>query len=200
MPDINFQCPSCSTSLNVSGEMANQLTECPACKTTIEVPIRTRGQTPPTSASFVAGASENESIFFQNGDILVTNARFVVGTKTFAMRGITSVEVVEGDEVVEKQPGNSLAQAVGGIGLIFSLFVGVLCCLLFDCSYWVLVGAGIVGILIFLAAALLSTKWKRAFKIVLKTAGGEVTAYQSFDRGHISEIIRALNNSIISQG
>jgi hypothetical protein len=33
-----------------------------------------------------------ETIFFQEGEILVTNARFVVGSQTFAMRTITSVK------------------------------------------------------------------------------------------------------------
>jgi len=199
MPDIHFDCPRCNQPIDAPGELANQLTECPTCKETIEVPLRSRSQTP-DSGSFVVRASGDESVFFRSGDIMVTNARFVVGAKTFAMRGITSVEVVEKDEVVETQPGSSWPQAVGGVGFIFSILVGFLCWLVFDTSFWVLVGAAVIGVLMILAAALLSTKWKRAFKIVLKTAGGDVTAYQSFDRGHISQISRALNDSIIAHG
>jgi hypothetical protein len=33
-----------------------------------------------------------ETIFFQEGEILVINARFVVGAQTFAMRTVTSVK------------------------------------------------------------------------------------------------------------
>ena len=198
MPDISFQCPGCNGSLNVPGEMASQLMECPSCKQTIEVPVRSRGQTP-DSGSFAVNASEEESVFFQSGGIMVTNARFVVGAKTFAMRGITSVEVVESDEVAERQPGNVLPPAITGAGLVI-IVVGLLCWLLYDFSFWVAVGAGIVGTFMIIVAASLATQLKRAFKIVLKTAGGEVTAYQSFDRGHISQIIRALNDSIISHG
>ena len=199
MPDIHFACPKCNQPIDVPTELANQLTECPTCKETIEVPVRTRGQEP-ISTSFVASVSADESIFFQNGDIVVTNARFVVGAKTFAMRGITSVEVVETEEVVEIQPGKALPGAIGGVGFIICIFGGILCWLLFDFSFWVVVGAGAVGILMIFIAALLSTQSKRAFKIVLKTAGGEVTAYQSFDRSHISQILKALNDSIIAHG
>jgi hypothetical protein len=180
------------------GEMANQLMECPSCKQTIEIPVRSHSQTPEV-ASFTASPSEGESIFFKDGDIMVTNARFVVGAKTFAMRGITSVEVVEAEEIVETRTGNPLPGVIIGAGLII-IAVGFLCWLLYDWSLWVLVGAGIVGVMMFIGAGSLLTQPKRVFKIVLKTAGGEVIAYKSFDRSHISQIIRALNDSIIAHG
>jgi hypothetical protein len=195
---IHFECPKCNQPIDAPTELANQLTECPTCKETIEVPARTRGQTP-ASTSFAASVSADESIFFQNGDIMVTNARFVVGTKTFAMRGITSVEVVETEEIVEKQPGNALPGVIIGSGLLI-IFVGLLCWILYDFSYLVFVVSGIIGVLMLIGAGAFLTQSKRAFKIVLKTAGGEVTAYQSFDRNHISQIIRALNDSIIANG
>ena len=142
---------------------------------------------------------------------MVTNARFVVGTKTFAMRGITSVEVVELDEVVERNAKhtwptsilNVLPQAISGVIGAVSIIAGVFCWLSGSSLRLAagIVGGGIfVSMLVILIAALLSTKWKRAFKIVLKTAGGDVTAYQSFDQGHISQISRALNDSIIAHG
>jgi hypothetical protein len=198
MPDIHFACPKCNQPIDAPGELANQLIECPTCKETIEVPVRSRAQ-PPDSASFAASASGDESIFFQSGDIMVTNARFVVGAKTFAMRGITSVEVVEAEEIVERQPGNAWPGVIIGAGFLI-IVVGFLCWILYDFSFWVLVVSGIMGVLMFIGAGSLLTQSRRAFKIVLKTAGGEVTAYKSFDRDHISQIIRALNDSIIAHG
>jgi hypothetical protein len=199
MSDIRFQCPSCTGSLNVPQKMANQLMECPSCRQTIEVPVRSRSQTS-DSGNFAVEASGDESVFFRSGGILVTNARFVVGAKTFAMRGITSVEAVESDssELAEKQSGSAEGPFFTGTGLLI-IAVGLVCWLMFDFSFFVAVGAGIIGFLMLIVGASF-VKMKRAFKIVLKTAGGEVTAYQSFDRDHISQIIRALNDSIISHG
>ncbi len=204
MPEINFSCPKCNQPIDAPSELANQLTECPACKETIEVPIRTRGQTP-ASTSFAASVSADESKFFQDGDIMVTNARFVVGTKTFAMRGITSIEAVESEEVVDIKSADPMRTILGGIFTLIGLFIigaGFFCWLFFEFSFWVVVGAGVIGLLMLGIAGSLNfiNYKKRAFKIVLKTAGGEVTAYKSFDRNHISQIIRALNDSIIANG
>ena len=46
----------------------------------------------------------DEKVFFQRGDITVTNARFLVGPQTFAMRNITSVRADE-IEPDSKHPG-----------------------------------------------------------------------------------------------
>jgi hypothetical protein len=48
MPDIHFECPKCTQSIDAPEELANQLTECPTCKETIEVPMRSRPPKAPT--------------------------------------------------------------------------------------------------------------------------------------------------------
>jgi uncharacterized paraquat-inducible protein A len=50
MPDIHFECPKCTQSLDAPEELASQLIECPTCKETIEVPLRSRAAKPPASA------------------------------------------------------------------------------------------------------------------------------------------------------
>jgi uncharacterized membrane protein len=202
MPDISFQCPNCNVSLNTPREMANQLMECPDCKQTIEIPIRDRRPTPDFT-KIGASASKDESLFFQNGDIMVTNARFVVGARTFAMRGITSVEDVKSEEVVERESDKSLANAISAIiGFVALLVIlgGFYCWILYEFSFWVVVAAIVIAIVMFIIAGSLMTQTKQAFKIVLKTAGGDVVAYSSFDRGYISEIAKAINDSIVSHG
>ena len=124
-----------------------------------------------------------EITFFQGENIIVTNARFVVGAQTFAMRGITSVEGVE-------IPASFVAPVIGillGLIMALNLFNGG-------------IGLGIIGVLIFAAAICLAIYRKSTFVVVLRTAGGEVTAYQSTDKNYIAQIIRALNEAIISQG
>jgi hypothetical protein len=49
MPDIHFECPKCTQSLDAPEELANELIECPTCKETIEVPIHSRPTKTPVS-------------------------------------------------------------------------------------------------------------------------------------------------------
>jgi hypothetical protein len=124
-----------------------------------------------------------ETTFFQSGDIAVTNARFIVGAQTFAMRGITSVQGIE------QSPSYVAPVILALLGLILALnlFSGE-------------IGLGILGLLILAASIWLFTRRKPTFAVVLRTAGGELTAYQSKKRDHIAEIIHALNQAIISHG
>jgi hypothetical protein len=125
----------------------------------------------------------DETTFFQSGGIAVTNARFIVGAQTFAMRGITSVEGVE-QSASYTWP---VILALLGFVMAISLFSGE-------------IGLGIFGLLLLAAGIWLITRQKPTFSVVLRTAGGEVTAYQSKSRDHIAEIIHALNQAIISHG
>jgi hypothetical protein len=125
----------------------------------------------------------DETTFFQSGDITVTNARFIVGAQTFAMRGVTSVQGVE-------------TPASYG-GPIFIVIFGLVLALVgFSGSIFI----AVVGILLIAAGVAIAIRRKATFAVVLRTAGGEITAYQSLDRAYISKIIQALNDSIISHG
>ena len=50
MPDIHFDCPKCSQTIDAPEELATQLIDCPTCKETIEVPVRSHPSKPPASA------------------------------------------------------------------------------------------------------------------------------------------------------
>jgi hypothetical protein len=123
----------------------------------------------------------DEITFFKNADIAVTNARFIVGARTFAMRGITSVEGVE------EPPRN-------GWAVVFIIFGMILVLTLFVSFSFI----GIFGILIFASSMWAAIQAKPTFSVVLRTAGGEVTAYRSHEREHAAQIIQALNNAIVS--
>ena len=200
MPDIHFACPKCNQPIDAPEELANQLTECPTCKETIEVPVRSLTQ-PPDSASFAASTSGDESVFFQSGNIMVTNARFVIGAKTFAMRSITSVKT---ETETELPP-----LGITGIGclsvIIFVIGLVIAFCGFSISSVWlaifgILILAGGIWLAIRISLNKPKPKPKLIFTVVLTTAGGEVTAYRSDDQDHISKIIRALNDSIIAHG
>jgi hypothetical protein len=143
--------------------------------------------------------SSKESVFFQNGFITVTNARFVVGLKTFAVRGITSVEIVKADPERSGRPFTT-SERIAGVALVAMIGLGLVLWLVAGFSFWVVVGFGIVGFVIWHVVYLASIQTKPVFAILLKTAGGEHIAYQSEDRDEIAQIVRALNDSIIAQG
>ena len=183
MPDISFQCPSCSGSLDVPAEMASQLIECPSCKQTVEVPVRTRARPSVFIGGVADTASSGEVVLFQSGEIMVTNTRFVVGTKTFAMRSITSVQSV-------KKRANYTFPCMVVSGGVVIAFTG------FSYSLWL----GLFGILTVFQGLWFISQWRPVFTVVLTTAAGEATAYRNPNQDHISQIVRALNDCIISHG
>lgn len=125
----------------------------------------------------------DENSFFNSGDIAVTNARFVVGSQTFAMRGITSVQGV-------KTPVNYIGAVLLGL---LALFMSLA---LFRGEYFL----GIIGVLLLIADIFIIIRSRPTFCVVLRTAGGEVTAYKSKNHDHIAQIIQALNQAMISRG
>ncbi|HSY09661.1 MAG TPA: DUF6232 family protein [Candidatus Dormibacteraeota bacterium] len=125
-----------------------------------------------------------ESLFFQSGNVTVTNARFIVGTQTFAIRGITSVQSVM-TPVSYAGPGL--------VGLASLLFMAVE---FFHGEIFI----GIWGIPILAACIWIMIRQKPTFAVVLRTAGGEITAYKSANRNDIAQIIQALNEAIVSHG
>jgi len=196
---VKTNCQHCGHEFEIDG--LNRSEFCPQCGK--ETFVLAMAQQPSIASLSQPSKQDGESVFFQSGNILVTNTRFSVGTKTFAMRGITSVELVETDEYVEADTGDKAAKgvvkALGGIGLGL-IVCGLLCWLIAGFPFWFFVVSGIAGCCLFVIAALLFSQRKQGFKIVLRTSGGEVTALTNSDRNFVSQIVQALNNSIIALG
>jgi predicted RNA-binding Zn-ribbon protein involved in translation (DUF1610 family) len=191
---LKVTCEQCGKEFESDGFSVTE--HCPHCG--LETRGIRSGSSAPPQEQQTAVQPSKESVFFQNGGITVTNARFVVGAKTFAMRSITSVEVVSADEFADPDPKNPLPALTTGIGFVI-IATGLGFWLGFDFSYMVAIILGVIGILLIFGGACLFAKKKRTFTIVLKTAGGEVAAYKSDDQNHIAKIIQALNDSIIAQ-
>jgi len=132
-----------------------------------------------------------ETTFFNSGDVAVTNARFVVGAQTFAVRGITSVE---GAELPRSYTGPAILILPGAVAAILGFFASSMG------GGSVAAPIGALGLIPLAGGIWWACRRKPKYAVVLRTAGGEVTAYQSADRAHISQIIQALNESIISNG
>lgn len=118
----------------------------------------------------------DEELVFEEGNVKVTNARFVVSGQTYAMNGVTSVRQFE------KKPNRVLPIVIGIIGL--ATFAGT-----------------VIGAFILLGIAV--AVWmamKTEYSVLLSTAGGEARALSSKDQAYINRVVAALNEAIIKRG
>jgi hypothetical protein len=127
----------------------------------------------------IIGESMDERTFFSNGEVNVTNARFIANGQTYAMSGITSVKSFRQDPSIR--------------GPILLATVGVVA---------ILMGRGniLIGILMVGAAVLWWRSLKPEFSVLLHSAAGEMKAFSSKDGSLIATIITALNDAIVHRG
>jgi Family of unknown function (DUF6232) len=121
-----------------------------------------------------------EKVFFENGNVKVTNARFVVGNQTHAMNGVTSV--------------SSHVTKPSRTGLIIGLVIGLL----------VLLGAEgggkVLGLAIMGICGYLLYNQKDTHAVLLRSASGEIQALSGTDAMYIGGVVSALNDALIHRG
>lgn len=119
-----------------------------------------------------------EKDFYQDQSVRVTQSRFIVGNKTYAMRNISSVSIF----TIEKSRFGPIAMIVFGAMLLFGK------------SIWLL-GVVIVG---------LGVAWlfllKNDYAVRISTNAGEVNSIQSNDQHYIQKIVDALNEALVHRG
>lgn len=120
-----------------------------------------------------------EKTFLNEGNVVVTSARFIVPSQTFAMSGITSVKAFE------EKPNR--------LWPILFLLIGAL--LLFGGRDTVLIGILLAG----MGVAWMALQ-KAIFHVLLTTASGEAKALSSHDGEWVNKVIAALNESIVHRG
>ena len=123
----------------------------------------------------------NEKVFFQQGDVTVTNARFIVGGQTFAMSNVTSV--------------SSAVQEPKRLGGLACLLLGLAVAVASKES-----NGQLTGLVIGVASAFYLYKQKPLHHVMLKTSGGETKALSTYDGGKVSGVVAALNESIVHRG
>jgi len=119
-----------------------------------------------------------ERMFFDTGNISVSNSRFIVDGQTYAMGNVTSVKT----GIEEAKKGGGILIGVIGLLVLFgakSFLWGILIL--------------IVGVLAFMGA-------KDKYSVVLSTSSGENQALTSEDKTHIEQVVSALNEAIVSRG
>ena len=124
---------------------------------------------------------DKEIEFYRNGNVSITNARFMVGSTTYAMHGVTSVK-----------RGEKIPSKVGPIitGIIGILMIFLAATLMFKA----------IGVLVVLFAIFWFKGLKTEYLVFLNSASGEAQALTSTDKSYIDSVIHHLNEAIIHRG
>jgi hypothetical protein len=125
--------------------------------------------------------TQEETIFLNSDAAKVTNARVVIGNQTFAMSGITSVEV----RTEEPKTSFLMSFLVMLIGLAMTpkiLVIGIL--------------VAIAGI----GAMVVDNAKAPKFHLFLRAAGGEVNALTSTNATDIEIIASAITDAMVHRG
>jgi len=117
-----------------------------------------------------------ETVFFEEGDVKVTNARFLTYGKTHSMNGITSVSKFR---FPPNRKGPIILAIVGLLAFIFKWYIAV--------------------IILALAAVWWFTQ-KTYYSVQLSSASGDADALRSANEEYIDRVVTALNDAIVHRG
>lgn len=118
----------------------------------------------------------DEIVVFEESNVKITNARFMVDGQTYAMHGVTSVRQFE------KAPPRILPIMVGLVGA------------------GSMAGSILVGLVILVAAVGIWKIQNPEYSVLLSTASGEARALSSKDKSYIARVVAALNDAIVKRG
>lgn len=129
------------------------------------------------------GAQERE--FYRHGSILITNARFVVGSQTYAMQGITSMRQAR------KDPSRTGPVLLALLGLTL-MWIGI-------ADFGDRWGLALFGLASIGLAVLVWIRAKIILTVYLQTSAGEQAAYQSDDPAQFFPVTDALSQALASR-
>jgi len=115
-----------------------------------------------------------ERTFFEQGDVKVTNARFISNGQTYAMRNVTSVKPFE------QKPPRAMGVIIALIGL------GVMAS-----------GNFMFGVMALAAGLAVLFLIKPIYHVLLATSSGETRALKTKDRAYVNQVIQAINDAMV---
>ncbi|MBU0493907.1 MAG: hypothetical protein KKA73_09035 [Chloroflexi bacterium] len=133
--------------------------------------------------------TQEETVYYQDSQVRVTNARIVVGATTYALGQISSVSL-------KLKPANRTAGAIVMVaGIIIGSCVGMLAGQGNQMSVALLIGGVIVAVGL---VAILTAKDK--YTMVLVSSSGEMKALVHADKTYVQKVVDAVNTAIIGRG
>jgi len=121
---------------------------------------------------------QNETTFYQDSLVTVTQSRYITQSKTYAMRNISSVHVFE----IEKSKVTPILMILFGIPFLFSGNV-----------FW-------IGLILIGLGILIVYNIKNEYTVRISTNAGEADSTISKDKEYIQKIVNALNDAMIHRG
>lgn len=118
-----------------------------------------------------------ETVIMNDGRVYITNTRYIVGGKTYALRNITSVEL---GTIKPNVTPYFLGILIGLIGLVAAD----------QWAYKLVWGLLLIGSIA--AAGMLPKK----YTVKISSTSGETDTLISKDHVHVSQVVRALNKAI----
>ncbi|MFT3918151.1 DUF6232 family protein [Cloacibacterium sp.] len=122
--------------------------------------------------------TQNETTFYQDATVTVTQSRFVTHSKTYAMRNISSVHIFE----IVKSKVIPIILIILGLPMLLSK----------EAIFY-----GIVTILIGVLWLIFN---KNEYAVRISTNAGEANSIVSKNKAYIQKIVNALNEAIIHRG
>ena len=129
-----------------------------------------------TASAAAVQRAESEISFMAEGNVRVTNSRFISGGQTYAMSGITSVK----QDVQKPKYG----------GLIILGLIGFITLAIGGNAVW-------IGLLMMVIAIAVGISLKADYFVILHSSSGEMKALTSKDKEFISRVVDAINQAIV---
>ena len=128
---------------------------------------------------------QKEVTYYEGSSVRVTNARAILGAKTYAMANITSVAI--GKQSANRTPGVIIAL----IGLIITGIIAAS-----DGG-----GGGIaIGVIVLIVGIVVAVLAKNTYIVRIGSASGEADALVSTNKEYINKIVSAMNEAIVQRG
>ncbi len=121
---------------------------------------------------------QNETTFYQDSLVTVTQSRYVTQSKTYAMRNISSVHIFE----IVKSKGKAIVLIIFGLFFLFSKDI-----------FW-------IGLILITLGIVWFVYIKNEYAVRISTNSGEADSTISKNKEYIQKIVNALNEAIIHRG
>jgi|ERR1035437_124585 hypothetical protein len=117
----------------------------------------------------------NEKIFYQDNNVTITQSQFIAGSKTYAIRNISSASNYE----IKKSKTGAILLLVIGFFLSIPEPIRIL--------GWGLIIIGVIWLI----------KIEGKYSVRISTDSGEENSFIHHDKAYIQKIVNALNDAII---